>query len=119
MDDPELSGGTEDVVKIDLEMDDAEEPRSLAEFFPARFDEKIGAYVYYDNRLSREPHRVYSNEPGRKLPCDCGSGRRYAKCCYVSDARKRSPREARQEDDIITHRLVNWKNGKKSKTQGG
>ena len=42
MDDPELSGGTEDVVKIDLEMDDAEEPRSLAEFFPARFDEKIG-----------------------------------------------------------------------------
>ena len=74
------------------ELDEIEENemRDLSEFFPTRFDEKRGCHVYYDNRLAREARVYHVINESRNMPCHCGSGRKYKKCCLWRDRREES-----------------------------
>jgi SEC-C motif domain protein len=47
----------------------------------ATFRKESGAWTFVDGRISDPPFRRDQPKIGRNEPCNCGSGKKYKKCC--------------------------------------
>ena len=61
-------------------------PAELLEEFPMPWSPKLAANMLTAMRTASGRHRpfVKSAEPGRNDPCECGSGKKYKKCCAMA-----------------------------------
>ncbi len=47
----------------------------------ATFRKQDGKWYFVEGRMSNEPYRREQPKIGRNDPCQCGSGKKYKKCC--------------------------------------
>ena len=82
-----------------------------------RFTVPYEAYSQFDVENAPVPAHVgpavpVVPKPGRNVPCPCGSGRKYKKCCLAKDqeagAEQRDQQAGHDLDDYLIHELIEF-----------